>query len=70
MQQNYFKLEYFLSLVFQHFPNIPEAIQSAYNLVIQRKSIATETAILQKIALLSEQYSHLTSKLEQWREVR
>ncbi|MHC5720423.1 MAG: tetratricopeptide repeat protein, partial [Nostoc sp.] len=26
LQQNYFKLEYFLSLVFQHFPNIPEAI--------------------------------------------
>ncbi len=70
LQQNYVKLEYFLSLVFQHFPNIPETVQSAYNLVLQRKSIATETAILQKIALLSEQYSHLTSKLEQWREVR
>ncbi len=33
-------------------------------------AIATETSILQKIALLSKQYSHLAPKLEQWRQVR
>ncbi len=70
LQQNYHKLELFLSLVFQHFPNTLEAIQSAYNLILRRKAIATETAILQKIALLSEQYTHLAPKLEQWRQVR
>ncbi|MFB2768332.1 tetratricopeptide repeat protein [Pelatocladus sp. BLCC-F211] len=70
LQQNYDNLESFLSLVSQHFLNSPEAIQSAYNLVLRRKAIATETTILQKIALLSEQYSHLAPKLEQWRQVR
>ncbi|MBD2491361.1 CHAT domain-containing tetratricopeptide repeat protein [Aulosira sp. FACHB-615] len=70
LQQNYFKLEYFLSLVFQYFTNIPSAVQSAYNLVLKRKAIATETTILQKIAILSEQYSHLAPKLKQWRQVR
>ncbi|RCJ30014.1 hypothetical protein A6769_34695 [Nostoc punctiforme NIES-2108] len=69
-QENYYKLELFLSLVFQNFPNTPEAIQSAYDLILRRKAIATETAILQKIALLSEQYTHLAPKLEQWRQVR
>lgn len=70
LQQSYIKLECFLSLVFQHFSNTPEVVQSAYNLVLQRKAIATESTILQKIALLSEQYSHLVPKLEQWRQVR
>ncbi len=68
--QNYYKVERFLSLVFQHFPNTPEAVQSAYNLILRRKAIATETAILQKIALLSQQYAHLAPKLQQWQQIR
>ncbi|MCZ8025819.1 MAG: CHAT domain-containing protein [Microcystis sp. LE19-10.1B] len=70
LEQNYYKVETFLSLVFQHFPNSPEAVQSAYNLILRRKAIATETAILQKIALLSQQYAHLAPKLQQWQQIR
>ncbi|TRU73424.1 MAG: tetratricopeptide repeat protein, partial [Microcystis viridis Mv_BB_P_19951000_S69] len=70
LAQNYYKVETFLSLVFQHFPNTPEAVQSAYNLILRRKAIATETAILQKIALLSQQYAHLVTKLQQWQQIR
>ncbi|WP_287632770.1 CHAT domain-containing protein [Microcystis sp. M60BS1] len=70
VKQNYHKVETFLSLVFQHFPNSPEAVQSAYNLILRRKAIATETAILQKIALLSQQYAHLAPKLQQWQQIR
>jgi tetratricopeptide (TPR) repeat protein len=70
LAQNYYKVEAFLSLVFRHFPNSPEAVQSAYNLILKRKAIATETAILQKIALLSQQYAHLAPKLQQWQQIR
>ncbi|QGZ92326.1 CHAT domain-containing protein [Microcystis aeruginosa] len=70
LAQNYYKVETFLSLVFRHFPNSPEAVQSAYNLILKRKAIATETAILQKIALLSQQYAHLAPKLQQWQQIR
>jgi tetratricopeptide (TPR) repeat protein len=70
LAQNYYKVEAFLSLVFRHFPNSPEAVQSAYNLILRRKAIATETAILQKIALLSQQYAHLAPKLQQWQQIR
>ena len=70
VKQNYHKVETFLSLVFQHFPNSPEAVQSAYNLILRRKAIAAETAILQKIALLSQQYAHLAPKLQQWQQIR
>ncbi|REJ53776.1 MAG: CHAT domain-containing protein [Microcystis aeruginosa TA09] len=70
LAENYNKVEAFLSLVFQHFPNSPEAVQSAYNLILRRKAIATETAILQKIALLSQQYAHLAPKLQQWQQIR
>ena len=70
VKQNYHKVETFLSLVFQHFPNSPEAVQSAYNLILRRKAIATETAIQQKIALLSQQYAHLAPKLQQWQQIR
>jgi tetratricopeptide (TPR) repeat protein len=70
LAQNYYKVETFLSLVFQHFPNTPEAVQSAYNLILRRKAIATETAIQQKIALLSQQYAHLAPKLQQWQQIR
>jgi hypothetical protein len=70
LEQNYNKVESFLSLVFQHFSNTPEAVQSAYNLILRRKAIATETAILQKIALLSQQYAHLAPKLQQWQQIR
>ncbi|TRU32368.1 MAG: tetratricopeptide repeat protein [Microcystis aeruginosa Ma_MB_F_20061100_S20D] len=70
LAENYHKVETFLSLVFQHFPNSPEAVQSAYNLILRRKAIATETAIQQKIALLSQQYAHLAPKLQQWQQIR
>ena len=70
LAKNYHIVETFLSLVFQHFPNSPEAVQSAYNLILRRKAIATETAILQKIALLSQQYAHLAPKLQQWQQIR
>ena len=70
LAENYHIVETFLSLVFQHFPNSPEAVQSAYNLILRRKAIATETAIQQKIALLSQQYAHLAPKLQQWQQIR
>jgi len=35
LAQNYYKVEAFLSLVFRHFPNSPEAVQSAYNLILK-----------------------------------
>jgi hypothetical protein len=69
LQQNYFHLEIFLSLVNEYFPNNQEAVLSAYDYVLSRKAIVSETALKQQIKLFSGEYPHLAPLLEQRKEI-
>ncbi|MBR8829443.1 MAG: CHAT domain-containing protein [Gomphosphaeria aponina SAG 52.96 = DSM 107014] len=69
LQKNYQKLEKFLSLVVEYLPNNEQAIKAAFNLVLRRKALTTEAAIMQRIALLSRRYVHLTPQLEKRRQL-
>lgn len=69
LQQNYYNLEVFLSFVWQYLPNHQEAILFAYDYVLRRKAIASETALKQNLAVLSGQYPHLADKLTQKRQL-
>ncbi|ACK70236.1 Tetratricopeptide TPR_2 repeat protein [Gloeothece citriformis PCC 7424] len=67
-EQNYPNFEGFLSLVSQYLPNNPEAIQATFEVVQQRKFIVLESNILQKEALLSGRYPHLTPLFQEYQE--
>jgi CHAT domain-containing protein/Flp pilus assembly protein TadD len=69
MQQNYYQVEIFLSLVAQYLPDDPEAVLAAFQLIMQRKALATEAATLQRLLILSERYRHLAPQLEQLRQL-
>lgn len=58
-----------LSLIHQFFPNDRPAIQSAFDLVMQRKALATEAAILQRTAIWSDRYPHLKSQLQDLQKI-
>ncbi|WP_171815780.1 CHAT domain-containing tetratricopeptide repeat protein [Anabaena cylindrica] len=65
-QQNYYKFEIFISLVFQSLSHSSEAIQSAFELIQKRKLIVTETSMLQKKYLLSGRYPHLEKLFQEY----
>ena len=67
-QNNYVGFEAFISLIFQNFPNSSEAIQSVFELLQRRKTIVTETSILQKNAILSGRYPHLKALFKEYQE--
>ncbi|MBW4492370.1 MAG: tetratricopeptide repeat protein [Oscillatoria princeps RMCB-10] len=69
MQQNYWQLEAFLSLVAQYLPDDSEAVRAAFQLIMQRKALATEAATLQRLLILFERYRHLAPQLEQLRQL-
>jgi CHAT domain-containing protein/Flp pilus assembly protein TadD len=69
LQRNYYHLEMFLSFVWQYLPNYKEAILFAYDYVLRRKAIASETALKQHLQLLSGAYPHLADKLEEKRQI-
>ncbi|MBO0350559.1 CHAT domain-containing protein, partial [Phormidium pseudopriestleyi FRX01] len=64
MQQNYWQLEAFLSLITQYFPQDAPAKQAGLDLVLRRKGLATEAGLLMRTLILSGRYSHLKSELE------
>jgi hypothetical protein len=51
MQQNYCQVEAFLSLVAQYLPEDSEAVLAAFQLIMQRKALATEAAIQQRLLI-------------------
>ena len=69
MQQNYYQVEIFLSLVTQYLPDDSEAVLAAFQLIMQRKALATEAAIQQRLLILSERHRHLAPQLEQLRQL-
>ena len=69
LQQNYYHLEAFLSFVLEYIPHHQEAVLFAYDYVLRRKAIASETALKQHLQLLSGAYPHLADKLEEKRQI-
>jgi len=60
----------YLSLVFQYFPNSPEAIHETLELILRRKAIGAEALAAQREAVLGGQYPELAPKLQQLTELR
>jgi len=56
-------LEGFISLVSQHLPSLPAAINSAIELVLRRKSIGAEALAVQRDAVLGGRYPELEPEL-------
>ncbi|MGB7443264.1 MAG: tetratricopeptide repeat protein [Coleofasciculaceae cyanobacterium] len=61
--------EAFLSLVYQHLPNSPEALQAALDLVLQRKALSAAALAALNQALYSDRYSRLEPELKNLREL-
>ncbi|EDX74377.1 Tetratricopeptide repeat family [Coleofasciculus chthonoplastes PCC 7420] len=69
LQQIRHNFDVFLSLIYQHFPNSPHAIQTALDLILQRKCLtATASAALNQ-AIHSGRYPHLQSEFTKLRQL-
>ncbi len=53
----------FLSLVSRYFPQLPAAVQEAFNLVLKRKAITAEALAAQRDALLGGKYPHMQDRM-------
>ncbi len=62
-------VEKVLSLVIQYLPNSAEAKKAAFDLVLSRKALATEAAMIQRIAFLSGRYPQLAPQLKQMEQL-
>jgi len=62
-------LEGFLSFVSNYFPNSPEAVQTALDLVLRRKALSASALAAQNQALYSGRYPHLTKEFKQLRRL-
>jgi tetratricopeptide (TPR) repeat protein/CHAT domain-containing protein len=62
-------LESFLSLVYQHFPDSPEAVRAALELSLRRKALGAEALRAQRDAVLGGRYPHLKGQLQQLTEL-
>ncbi|MCT7996488.1 CHAT domain-containing protein, partial [Laspinema olomoucense] len=69
MQQNYWQLEGFLSLITQYLPENAAAKQAALDLVLRRKGLATEAGLLLRSLILSGRYPHLMPEFEKLRQL-
>lgn len=69
LQQNYWLLELFLSLINQYFSDDSPAKQAALDLVWRRKGLATEAGILLRTSIASERYRHLAPQFEEFRQL-
>ncbi|MEB3885622.1 CHAT domain-containing tetratricopeptide repeat protein [Lyngbya sp. CCY1209] len=69
LQQNYWLLEQFLSLINQYFSDDSPAKQAALDLVWRRKGLATEAGILLRTSIASERYRHLAPQFEELRQL-
>jgi CHAT domain-containing protein/tetratricopeptide (TPR) repeat protein len=58
-------LEGFLSLINQHLSNSPEAVRSAFSLVLRRKAIEAEALATQRDAVLGGKYPEAAPKLKE-----
>ncbi|MBE9129741.1 MULTISPECIES: tetratricopeptide repeat protein [unclassified Coleofasciculus] len=61
--------EGFLSLVYKHLHDSPQAKQAALNLVLQRKAITAAALAALNQAIYSGRYPHLTEELKKLREL-
>ena len=69
LEQNYWQLEVFLSLINQYFPHDAAAKQAALDLVLRRKGLATEAGILLRTLIVSDRYRHLAPQLDELRQL-
>ncbi|MCT7976825.1 CHAT domain-containing protein [Laspinema olomoucense] len=69
MQQNYWQLEIFLSLITQYLPEEATAKQAALDLVLRRKGLATEAGLLLRSLIFSGRYPHLMPEFEKLRQL-
>jgi CHAT domain-containing protein/Flp pilus assembly protein TadD len=69
MQQNYWQLEVFLSLITQYLPEDAAAKQAALDLVLRRKGLATEAGLLLRSLILSGRYPHLMPEFKKLRQL-
>ncbi|MCT7970674.1 CHAT domain-containing protein [Laspinema olomoucense] len=69
MQQNYWQLEVFLSLITQYLPENAAAKQAALDLVLRRKGLATEAGLLLRSLIFSGRYPHLMPEFEKLRQL-
>ncbi len=69
MQQNYWQLEVFLSLITQYLPEDAAAKQAALDLVLRRKGLATEAGLLLRSLIFSGRYPHLMPEFEKLRQL-
>ena len=69
LQQNYYQLELFLSLVSQYFPDTPDVVRAAFDRLLRRKALSAEAATIQRTAILSDRYSHLAPQLQELQQL-
>ncbi|MFO8039851.1 MAG: CHAT domain-containing tetratricopeptide repeat protein, partial [Sodalinema sp.] len=69
LEQSYWQLEVFLSLVQQHFSHDPNVTQAALDVLLQRKGLATEAGLVLRTSILSQRYRHLAPQYEEYREL-
>jgi CHAT domain-containing protein/tetratricopeptide (TPR) repeat protein len=60
----------FLSLVYGHLSQSPEAIRAAFALVLRRKALAAEALAAQRDAILGGRYPHLRESFDQLTQLR
>jgi CHAT domain-containing protein/tetratricopeptide (TPR) repeat protein len=60
----------FLSLVYRHLSHSPEAVRSAFDLILRRKALAAEALAAQRDAVLGGRYPHLREAFEQLTQLR
>jgi tetratricopeptide (TPR) repeat protein len=63
-------LEQFLSLICQYYSNDIDAVKSAFNAILQRKSLATEVAAVFNYTLCSNHYPNLYENSDQLLELQ
>jgi len=61
--------EAFLSLVCQYFPQQPQAVQAAFDLVLRRKCLTASAQAAQNLALASGRYPHLLPQVQELRKI-
>ena len=59
----------FLSLVWQYFPQQPQAVQAAFDLVLRRKCLTASAQAAQNLALASGRYPHLLPQVQELRKI-
>jgi hypothetical protein len=59
----------FLSLVYNYLSDSPDAVQAAFNLVLNRKALSVSALAAQNEALYSGRYPHLTGKFQELRDI-